>query len=387
MRIASIIQLLLFVAFLFTPAVAWLAGVEGGGSALENKALAPVPRPTLSTVADASFGKAFSDWVWDSVPLRDVLLHLDHAVDLRVFGDSPVPTVLFGEQGFAFARERVVGHKAGGTVKPTALVAAIDRIERAFAAAGMRLVIIVSPNKASIHEEMLPPEYRAAHQRQTGAMLAALRERASRGTLVDLHGPLLAEKARLASDPTIVDERLRSVFRRLDQHWNLEAGRIQARAIVNAIDPSAWSDALAPAIVGPYLEVESELSEIYLKTGETEPYARLEPRVALKHQIAAQVHRYSNEAPTAKPLKIAVVRDSFLSSADGAPRSARDGGFETIASFFAATAFVHWDQVFSTAGDKALRGADVCVIQVYEGNLAVLVRNPARFEALLQTLK
>lgn len=387
MHKSSLILVLLFVAFIATPGIAWIAGVEGGGSALENKALGPPPKPTFDAVWGGTWGARFSDWVWDRLPLRDVMLRLDHRVDFNVLRDAPTPQVLLGRQArdFVFARERVYGPKAG-SVKPAAVVKAFDRIKKAFGAAGVRVIIVVSPNKATLYEEELPRKYRQAHKVDTAPTLTAIRNYGA--PVLDLYAPMFAEKKRLAKDSTIADPRLRTVFRATDQHWSLEAGRLQARAIVDAIDPTAWNDEMAPEIVGPYVDAESELSKIYLKTGLTEPYARMKLRVAVKEDKGARlINKFTNSDVRAKPLKIAVVRDSFLSGYVDKPEPAQDAGLQTIASFFKSATFLHWNMFVKKGSERHFKDADVVVIQVYDGNLYHVVRHVARFEQLAKSMR
>ena len=88
-RIVSALLLLLFAALICAPAVAWALGVKGGGTALQNRNLAKRPPLTLNKVWDGSFGKEFPDWVWDTIPLRDKALKMDHSLDFYAFRDSP----------------------------------------------------------------------------------------------------------------------------------------------------------------------------------------------------------------------------------------------------------------------------------------------------------
>ena len=399
MKPTALVQLALFALFLGAPGIAFVVGVEGGGTTLENRALKKRPVLTAKALWDGSWGKGFSDWVWDEIPLRDVFLRLDHRVDTFVFRDSPAPAgVVFGERGYVFTRERVFGRRAGG-VDQKKLLRAVDNITNAFASAEVRFFLVVSPNKATLYPELLPPRHRAEHKRTVVPVVKALEKLATTGPAVlNLWEPLRAEKARLDAATDLPDERLRSLYRAYDDHWSVETGRIQAREIVTAIDPQLWDERFAP-VIGAYGEAESEISKIYLKTGEREPYATLDdnPLVALSEKRVKISGGHSlNELKSAttstftpRPLRLAVIRDSFMSGAPKEPVSSQDGGIETVATFFAESLFIHWD-VFATetrAVTEKMKGADVVVVQVTQGNLANVIAHEARLVKLAGELR
>ena len=382
--ILSLALLALLAVFLGGPGVAWLAGVHGGGNALENKALGPRPKLTWQAAADASWGSAFSDWVWDSIPLRDVFLRADHKIDVAV-GDSPLPGSVIlginnGPEGFVFTRKRVFGRSAGD-VNVKQLRNAIKSVSAAFKEAGVPLVLVVSPNKATMYPEYLPPAYRAENERKVEPVVDAL---AAYGPpVLNLWAILRKEKQRLLDATDLPNARLRYLFRPYDDHWSVETGRIQAREIVNAVDPTAWDERVLPRIVG-YALVESELSKIFLKTGEQEWYAKMEESGLVDVTVApapgANMISFVSR-PTAtftpKPLKLVVIRDSFLSGFAGMePGPQSDAGMTTVARFFSRTLFIHWDTL-ATQPKKAIeqvRDADAVVVQVTQGNVGNVIR-------------
>lgn len=381
-RPLALFVLALFATLVGAPAVAWVAGVKASGTALENRTLHERPALTLEALGSGAWGQGISDWVWDTIPLRDALLVMDHRIDHAVFGDSPVPsTVILGRDGFAYTRQRVLGESAGG-VSPVRLLAALNDIEGAFARAGVRLLFVVSPNKATIHPEHLPARYQEANRRTVQPTVDALRVRARTDRQVlDLWSVLEEEQRRLQTATDLPDERLRTVFRPTDDHWSVEAGRLQARAIVEALAPGAWDERYAPRLAGGYRLAESELSRIYLKLGLQEPYTLVEPSplvdVKLRRVSAARHHSVQvfESRPvgdfTPAPLQVRVLRDSFLSGAPTRPAPALDAGMETLAPFFAETRFIHWNTLaeHTAAAAAQLEGADVVVVQVTQGNL------------------
>lgn len=399
----SLVILTCFAAFICAPALAWALGVKGGGTALQNRNLAPRPPLTFASVWDQSFGKAFSDWTWDAIPLRDKALKSNHQFVVSVFHDSPSKDAFFGLEGWTWRRERVLQDIRAGGSKPADVMHALDRIEQAFSKAGVPLHIVISPSKPSIYSEFLPPVYRQEFKRIAGPAEKALIERAKRDSaIVDLWKPIREEKNRLLALPDSEFKRpeMRWLWRRNDDHWNVEAGRIQAREIVQAIEPAAWDESKAPTLTGEFEEQESELSRLYFKTDIMEPYQRLTPSPLVDvtytrsnpkktHQptIVAESRPTPGHSPSSK--KILILRDSFLSDHSGAPSCTRDAGVQTIAPFFSKSIFLHWDtlQKLKKELQPYIQDVDEVVVQVTQGSMYYLVKRTVDLNELAQMVK
>ena len=399
-RLASAVLLLFFAAFISAPAIAWAWGVKGEGTALQNRNLAKRPQLTVAKVWDASFGKELSDWVWDTIPLRADALKMDHRIDFYVFRDSPSREAFLGKDGFSWRRERVLGGIRAGATPPKEIHKALDRIEAAFADAGVPLHIVISPTKTSIYPEYLPDAYRAAYEELARPTERALRERAKRDpAIVDLWSPIHAEKQRLAS-ANFARPDLALLWRRNDDHWNLEGGRIQAKEIVRHVDPGLWQEEKAPVLSGKFEMIESEISRLYFKLDIREPYQGMKQsplvNVEMRHTNVTGSNNViviseSAVTPTHSPKKetVLVVRDSFLSDYNGRPSAGRNGGMEALAPFFEKVVFLHWDTI--SHGKKALppriRGIDRVVIQVTQGSNYYLTRRTRDLEDLARMVK
>jgi len=396
-RAVGFVLVLCFAALLLAPGVAALLGVKGGGEALQNRTVSARPTPTRDNVLDGSFSGAFTDWLWDVLPLRDRLLALDHRLDLQVLGDSPVPDkVVLGGEGFAFRIDRVAGHRAGA-IAPERVLTAVKHLQTAATETGRRLFIVVSPTKASLYPELLPAPHRRLFEQTAAPTMTALRERGP--PVLDLWTPLLAEKTRLAASTSLPHPRLRFLFRPLDDHWSLETGQLQARLVVEAIAPGAWHDDRVVVDAQGYVERESELSSIYLKTGDVEPYttARLAGGVTLRRRqvsipggFAAAVFDNTSDGEHAPdPARVLVVRDSFLSPLPDGPEWARDGGIDAIAASFAHSTFIHWGSIgVADEHDDIVRPLfrdhDVVVLQVAQGELGTFVARAGTVIRLLR---
>lgn len=399
-RLTSALLFFLFIGFITAPAFAVLAGVQGAGTALQNRNLAKKPQLTLAAVWDRSYGKEFSDWIWDTIPLRDKALKMDHTIDYYWFHDSPTLEAFFGKEGFAWRRERVLAGMRAGQTPPADLSKALDRIERAFKEAGVPVYVVVSPTKASIYPEYLPDAYREVFEKTARPTEDFLRKRAeSDSSVIDLWAPMLAEKQRLLQAENLARPEFRYLWRRNDDHWNVEAGRIQAREIVKAVEPGLWDEAKAPIIDGQFEMRESELSVLYFKLGIEEPYQSQKPSPLTSISIAHKRVKDSTNpiaiatssvTPTHTPSDktVLVIRDSFLAEHSGAPSITRDAGVQTIAPFFKRTLFMHWETMQKGKERIAprMRGIDAVVVQVTQGSNYYLTKRASELVALAKMI-
>lgn len=399
-RVVSSLLLFLFAALICAPAIAWALGVKGGGTALQNRNLTSRPALTFAKVWDGSFGKEFPNFVWDHIPLRDKALKMDHELDFYVFRDSPSRDAFFGLDGFTWRRERVLaGIRAGGG-EVADVKKALDKIEKAFADAGVSVRIVLSPTKASIYREYLPDRYRQEYERIADPVEQFYRERAkTHPAIIDLWTPILEEKARLLALPesALARPEMRFLWRKNDDHWNIEAGRIQAREIVRSIDPTLWEESKAPVFTGEFNVRESELSRLYFKLDIKEPYQTFTTsplvnvklkRTSLKGARNPVVTATALPTPTHTPRNetVLVIRDSMLSEHHGCTA---DGGFQTISPFFAKTMFVHWEtlQTAHALLKPRLRGVDHVVLQVTQGSNYYLVKRANELVRLAQMVE
>lgn len=388
------------VVVLIAPGLLWLGGYGQEKTSLQNRKKSGRPSPTTTTVADGTFGKALAEWAWDVVPYRRQLLRFDHTLDYRLLGDSPTPDdIVLGENGFVFLTERIGGSKAG-KVDTRSVIKLVRKLQKILDKRGVRLVVSISPIKGTLYPEYLPEPHRTAHQESTSPLVEAIGREARRpgSPFVDGWGLMLADKARRLEDFPDGDPR-RYLFRPLDKHWNLEAGRIQAKGILDRVDPNLWQEDIAPSIDDDgYVSREAELSRIYFKMALQERYTTA-TLSRLRHQKTSaqrlnsrhRMHRFTSTAlpgaPPVDPRKIAVIRDSFLNGGLG-PHDAHDAGIPTLASFFAETKVVHWDHFLKAPKEyaAAVADVDVLVIQVVQGHIYHLVKDAHLLETLARTI-
>jgi len=377
----------LFAVWVLSPALAGLAGVEGPDAKLQNRSLAELPVPTLHNLGNARFGIRFEKWLEDHLPLRTQWLELDHLVDYHVFSDSPVPdTAVLGTDGFVWARERIIGPRCKVAPSAAALIEVFERFDRVAQDEGLDLLIVVSPNKATMYPEHIPDGYAEWYADEVLGEVAELEAYAARPSspLLNIWPVLRAERARLEAH--IADPRLRTLFRRTDRHWNVETGQLQGKAIIDALDGVDWNQQLAPVVGDTYIEAESELSSVYLKLGLPEPYTtltlpdtvRLGTRRRSLPDGPTSLHTHRQGAtPAPAPLSVVVVRDSFLNYSYSEPKAAQGGGVYAIASQVERSVFVHRLSVAKADPGvmEFVEHVDAIVLQGVQGNSEQFVRH------------
>ena len=391
-------------SFTLIGCLALVLGLPGAASlvglgAAKDRLVSGRPRPPplqLSSLLSGRFGHDMSDWVFDVVPFKASLSRLDSLIDVAIFRDSPAPgQLVLGQRGFAF---RIDGR---ATPDPQALLHTVMHLDAEATRAGRRLLVAVSPSKASLYPEYLPAPHRRSHAKTTGPIEASLQAMSTStdSPVLDVWGPMRVEKKRLLAVKEPAHRRLRFVFRPTDDHWSFEAGQVQARVIVTAIDASAWHDDRV-VMTPPYVFRESELNALFLHAGFQEPYvaAALNPDLVLEQTIdeldggagrtnAVTTFRSTSTGSMAPlPRRVVVVHDGFLTGLPVTPGPGSDGGIEALAASFAQTTFVPWDALSGSTAALLpfFSDADVVVVQVGEAQVGDLMVYEDALVALLR---
>jgi alginate O-acetyltransferase complex protein AlgJ len=200
-----------FLVLIFAPLFGYATGCESGAVAGENRFLAKAPAFAWSglTGMPAQFEAHYRDYFG----FRGRLIHLDNILRrkwLRVSNDD----VVFGREGWLFyAREDLIADYLGRVPLSSADLKRwttffedrADLLDRL----GVRYLLVIAPDKASIYPEMLPKSIagRAGVTRQD-QFLAHLRETHSALNVLDLRQPLRDAKERGL------------VYFPQDTHWN-----------------------------------------------------------------------------------------------------------------------------------------------------------------------
>ena len=284
----------LFVAAIAAMGLAALRPRLPAALAVENRAIAPWPKPALTRAFTADFERAFAD----RFGMREPLLRLHNHLLVRAFGVSPSANVLIGgagwlyflgEDGTAFDRY-YRGAPPMSDSDIGALAAELARRERFLASHGIAYVVTIAPEKYTIYPEFLPT-WALARAKHTplDRLVEAIRAGGA-VRYVDLRAPLRAAKA---------SER---VYYQTDSHWNslgaAVAYREIMRAVAAALAPRPVS--VAPVVEPPYVPgVDVYSGDLARMTGD--PRHFVEPNYApLWKILAAQPSRCAQRIDAGK---------------------------------------------------------------------------------------
>jgi hypothetical protein len=239
----------------------------------------------------ARFPKRFESFFDDQFPLRLLLVKLSSTVRFHVFGVSPTPAVLIGQDGWFFdgvAKERVQSttmqlrdHFAdhiGAMRYSDATLAQWARVleERrvVLAAQGVKYLFAVAPAKRMIYPEYLPAAHQELKRETRLEQLDPYLARHSRVPTVDLRQVLLEAKK-------VPDRPL--LFYKTDSHWNYYGAFLAYQALVEGVNRS-FSDAFGPPLELDDFRIEYDRDWAHRRftalMGQrvTEPYVKLVAR-------------------------------------------------------------------------------------------------------------
>jgi alginate O-acetyltransferase complex protein AlgJ len=217
--------------------------VPAGKSASVQEARVLAPEPELpSTLAGWwMFPRQIDAYLQDHFGLRPVFLRAYALLMSHILSDSGNAEVLVGPQGWMFWRSNSMIEQSAGMIRRddrvTQSADILAAMRNALAARGIRLLVALAPNSATIYPDQLPRWARNRGQRtEYDVLLDAL---AARGILgVDLRPAIRAAQAQ------------GEVYHMHDTHWTARGALAGFNAIVQADSHPGW--ALDPQfVVGP----------------------------------------------------------------------------------------------------------------------------------------
>jgi hypothetical protein len=227
LRVFSLLQVVVFGLFLAGPLVLPLCGLPAGRLAVENRPLAPWPEPGRLWRDPAGYGPALAAAGRDAAPFRDHLIRANSRLRLAVFGESPVPGVIVGREGWLYYNLEAALDDALNVVPLTeAQIEAMVRVqvERRdwLARRGAAYVVVFAPNKERVYPEFLPG---GLHPLRPVSRLGQLAPRLRRAgvAVLDLREDLVAAKA------------AHRAYMKTDTHWNAWGAFAGAAALVDAV--------------------------------------------------------------------------------------------------------------------------------------------------------
>ncbi len=239
----DIILAVVFLAALTLPALDMVTGIVEDPDIDENRNLAPFPTLGGSKASWRAFGPGFEDWFADHMGLRGTLVSSYRAVnqDLLDSADS----VLSGRDGWLFLLRDTVdypqrlplpadlcGRNPFSESQLDRWVWAIEENRRRVEALGAHYVLMIVPNKQSVHgERHLPPRVRCERGPRRLQQLAAALSTRTDVTMLDLDEVFSAHAAR--------GEQL---WHLTDTHWDATGAVIGYRALLAAVEERLGRD-------------------------------------------------------------------------------------------------------------------------------------------------
>ena len=224
---ANTLQLLVVIFFLAAPCGLSLLGVAGGRLAVENRPLAPVPPLAEAVRAPTRFGPELAAHFRDAAPFRDHLIRANNRLRLALFGESPVPGVIVGRDGWLYYNlEHALDDYLNVMPLSEGDMAEMVRVQAArrdwLAARGIAYLIVFAPNKERVYPEHLPSGLRPLRPESRLSQIVP-RLRAAGIDVLDLREAVTAGKA------------AGRAYMLTDTHWNGYGGLLGASALVAAL--------------------------------------------------------------------------------------------------------------------------------------------------------
>ena len=228
----------LFVLALAAPGLALIATSDRTTMEFENRAAAPWPSsPRLLAASEftGGFERAFAD----RFGARDFLVRLHHIALAVIFRTSPVANVLIGRDGWLYFKGddgRAFDRDFRRSLPPSApeIAAIADGITRRIqflSALGIDYLLVVVPDKYTIHPEHVPLALQPLSDRSPFDGVLAMLPAHALPHVLDLRPALLAAK------------KDRQLYLSTDTHWNANGVWIGYQQILAALrkDPDGRS--------------------------------------------------------------------------------------------------------------------------------------------------
>ncbi len=195
----------MFIVMVCTPLLLLSQGVRPDHIEGRN----PTPMPAAADILTGSQEAltALQLWYRDRLPGLDLAVAADARLDLSVFGRSPNPEVMLGREGWLFLKD-VVELPCLTDAQVAGIDAIVERLQGAAHRGGRRLVLLLPPDKAAVHPDLLPANTVSCSRANAEALAQGLAGQ-------DVMVPLDVLDARAErGDSTYFDD---------DTHWTDEA--------------------------------------------------------------------------------------------------------------------------------------------------------------------
>ncbi len=293
------------------PAAGMLPGIGRAQGTEENRTLAAFP--SVSKAGDLErFPGGFEAWLNDHMPFRTELIRGQSSMEIGLFGEIPSDKVIFGkEKPWLFNRsddgEPLQTYKRMNLFTDSELdriTANLAEMSADFSDAGIRLVLMISPDKEQIYGEDYMPDsvLRLDGPGRTEQLIAALSR-----DLPELCVVYPAERLR-------EEKASRQVYYESDTHWNRIGAGIACEELLEALEGESFPDRYHFREGTPKYGDLQKLVQLGREYDSTEyevveaPSARVD---TAQEDAQGEVVRERSTCPSGLPFSIYLSGDSF----------------------------------------------------------------------------
>lgn len=314
----------------------------GRGTAPQVENRRPSAFPTEVRPQDASWFSGVTQYVEDRLSFAGGATRALRTFDLRVTRRLPAGDVLVGEGPWLFVKETLAA-PCLAEQPLDAERAILERLRRAAASRGIRVVLSVVPDKLAMEPEHAPVAFRAKAECLADRAVESERLAAS-----ILGADVLPVTDLLDTEPTS--------FHPMDSHWTARGRRAFMRDLVGRLQPGMWSDDAVDVVQG-----RREMDLLALagipRTLDVDANA---PRFAAHTSVVEsstlpRTASISGEAAPGRQLIEAsalLLHDSFVA-----------GWRDEFTALFAHGTVMHWNDLEDPEAAKLLLAHDVVVLE------------------------
>jgi hypothetical protein len=275
MKPASVLKIAAFVAVIIAPLTA--LAVHGAILPYGQKPFAGFP--TLAAVSGGEKGALdkFGEALLDRSPVTEAAIRLKNFVAYHGANFIDTDSIIFGRGGWLFYKEELI---CVDRAKLSAALNHIDEMIDTAKAAGIELIVSISPDKASIYPEELHPlakPYWACKLENNRLWRTLL---AQHPKIIDHAIPILAEKQR--------DPRGKLYFV-TDTHWTPFGSVWALRQLIGAAGRYEYSKLPPPVRAGGMLARPTDMANTMLLLPGMEDYDKVDSSIENKLSVLADV--------------------------------------------------------------------------------------------------
>jgi hypothetical protein len=268
-KLPLIVRIAAFALICASPLTAWLAfgTVEPYGA----------PHKEFPTVSDLLKGRpnaldSLGQAVLDRSTMRRTAISLKYTTEYNYLHWVDTPLIVSGRGRWLFYKKEFAGGRCYDAASVAALLAQLDVLTDMATAAGLAMVVSVSPDKSWIYPEELDPRFhqywRCRHE--NGALWRSLLP-SEAPNIVDHGIPLLAAKSKPPRT---------KLFFHTDTHWTPYAGALAFRQLLEAIYPDRNLEAAPPLRVRGLSSRPTDMGNVMLLLHGPERFKEVDDRIA-----------------------------------------------------------------------------------------------------------